>query len=100
MIGLLWLLLLLAHHSFEKDFLQLFWHETRYIGSRNQKGEVMTKTQLMKKIAVLESINDQLSAEVEYVDRLMRLLGFSEGLLTVKSTAQEIIDNGYLEDEE
>ncbi len=60
----------------------------------------MTKTQLLKKIAVLESINDQLSAEVEYVDRLMRMLGFSEGLLTVKSTAQEIIDNGYLEDEE
>lgn len=59
----------------------------------------MTKTQLMKKIAVLESINDQLSAEVEYVDRLMRMLGFSEGLLTVKSTAQEILDNGYLEEE-
>lgn len=60
----------------------------------------MTKTQLLKKIAVLESINDQLSAEVEYVDRLMRMLGFSEGLLTVKSTAQEILDNGYLEEDE
>lgn len=59
----------------------------------------MTKAQLMKKIAVLESINDQLSAEVEYVDRLMRLLGFSEGLLTVKSTAQEIIEKGYLEED-
>ena len=54
----------------------------------------------MKKIAVLESINDQLSTEVEYVDRLMRLLGFSEGLLTVKTTAQEIIDKGYLEEED
>lgn len=60
----------------------------------------MTKTQLLKKIAVLESINDQLSAEVEYVDRLMKLLGFSEGLLTVKSTAQEILENGYLEESE
>lgn len=59
----------------------------------------MTKAQLMKKIAVLESINDQLSTEVEYVDRLMRLLGFSEGLLTVKSTAQEIIEKGYLEED-
>jgi hypothetical protein len=68
-------------------------------GVGNHKGAIMTKTQLMKKIAVLESINDQLSAEVEYVDRLMRLLGFSEGLLTVKSTAQEILDNGYLEEE-
>lgn len=58
----------------------------------------MTKAQLLKKIAALESINDQLSTEVEYVDRLMRLLGFSDGLLTVKSTAQEIIEKGYLED--
>ena len=60
----------------------------------------MTKAQLLKKIAVLESINDQLSTEVEYVDRLMRLLGFSEGLLTVKTTAQEIIDKVYLEEED
>ncbi len=60
----------------------------------------MTKTQMLKKIAVLESINDQLSTEVEYVDRLMRLLGFSEGLLTVKSTAQEILENGYLEEDQ
>lgn len=59
----------------------------------------MTKTQLMRKIAQLESINDQLAAEVEYVDRLMRLLGFSEGLLTVKATAQEILDKGYLDEE-
>lgn len=60
----------------------------------------MTKTQLLKKIAVLESLNDQLSTEVEYVDQLMRMLGFSEGLLTVKSTAQEIIDSGYLDEKE
>ncbi len=59
----------------------------------------MTKAQLLKKIAVLESINDQLTTEVEYVDRLMRMLGFSEGLLTVKSTAQEIIEKGYLEED-
>lgn len=52
----------------------------------------MTKTQLLKKIAMLESINDQLSTEVCYCDDLMRLLGFSEGLATVKATAREIID--------
>lgn len=67
-------------------------------GGINQRRCAMTKAQLLKKIAVLESINDQLSTEVEYVDRLMRLLGFSEGLLTVKSTAQEIIEKGYLEE--
>lgn len=52
----------------------------------------MTKAQLLKKIAMLESINDQLSTEVCYCDDLMRLLGFSEGLATVKATAKEIIE--------
>jgi hypothetical protein len=60
----------------------------------------MTKTQLNKRIAMLESINDQLITEVSYLDNLMRLVGFSEGLKTVKATAQEIIDNGLLEEEE
>jgi hypothetical protein len=60
----------------------------------------MTKTQLLKEIAKLESINDQLQTEVEQVDQLMRLLGFSDGLASVKRSAREIIDNGLLEDEE
>lgn len=54
----------------------------------------MTKVQLLKKIAYLESVNDQLSTEVTYIDHLMRLIGFSEGLVTVKATAQEILDKG------
>lgn len=58
----------------------------------------MTKQQLLKKIAMLESINDQLVTEVNYVDGLMKMLGFSEGLRTIKATAQEIIDQGLLED--
>lgn len=57
----------------------------------------MTKLELQKKIAQLESVNDHLRSEVEYVDQLMRLLGFSEGLLTVKTTAQEILDKGLLD---
>lgn len=57
----------------------------------------MTKKQLLSKIAVLESVNDQLSAEVSYVDQLMRVVGFSGGLETVKATAQEIIDQGLVE---
>lgn len=55
----------------------------------------MTKKELQHKIAVLESVNDQLSAEVAYVDQLMKMIGFSEGIQTVKATAQEIIDKGY-----
>lgn len=60
----------------------------------------MTKAQLLKKIACLESMNDQLSTEVSYVDNLMRLIGFTAGLEGVKATAQEIIDKGYLEENE
>jgi len=66
--------------------------------SLTTRGFKMTKTQLLKKIAYLESVNDQLSTEVVYVDQLMRLIGFSEGLITVKATAQEILDKGMLED--
>lgn len=60
----------------------------------------MTKAQLIKKIALLESLNDQLSTEVSYLDNLMRLVGFSDGIKTVKATAQEILDHGLLEEEE
>jgi hypothetical protein len=54
----------------------------------------MTKVQLLKKIAYLESLNDQLITEVIYVDHLMRMIGFSNGLTTVKATAQEIVEKG------
>ena len=47
---------------------------------------------LLKKIAQLESVNDHLLTEVTYVDTLMRLVGFTNGLQTVKATALEIID--------
>lgn len=59
---------------------------------------LMTKAQLMRKIAVLESVNDQLITEVNYVDHLMRMIGFSEGLMTVKATAKEIVDQGLSDD--
>ena len=54
----------------------------------------MTKAQLVKKIALLESINDQLSTEVTYVDYLMKMVGFAHGLTTVKATAEEMIQRG------
>lgn len=55
----------------------------------------MTEQELHREVARLESINDQLSAELGHIDQLMRLLGFSEGLNTIKVTAQEIIEKGY-----
>jgi hypothetical protein len=51
----------------------------------------MTKEQLQKKIARLESINDHLLTELSYVNELMRLIGFADGIKTVKATAQEML---------
>lgn len=51
--------------------------------------------ELEKKVANLESINDQLRTEMTYIDTLMKLIGFSAGLDTIKATAHEIIKKGY-----
>lgn len=59
--------------------------------------EAMNTAELLSRIAHLESINDHLYTEVEYMDQLMRLIGFKEGLMTVKATAQEIIRKGLVE---
>lgn len=52
----------------------------------------MTKKDLNKKVAHLESLNDHLLTELGYVDRLMRLVGFAGGLETVKLTAKELYE--------
>ena len=46
-----------------------------------------------KKIAKLETINDQLAAEISYLDQLARALGFAEGLKTLKSAALEMLES-------
>jgi hypothetical protein len=53
----------------------------------------MTKKDLIRKVAHLESVNDHLLTELGYVDRLMRLVGFTGGLETVKVTAQELYES-------
>jgi hypothetical protein len=45
-----------------------------------------------KKIAYLEFVNDQLISEIHYIDRLLRLIGFPDGLQTIKNAAQEVIE--------
>lgn len=47
--------------------------------------------ELKKKISELESLNDQLSAEMQYLDQLLRGVGFEEGLKTLKQAAQELL---------
>jgi hypothetical protein len=55
---------------------------------------VMSKKDLIKKLARLESVNDHLLTELSYIDRLMRLVGFAGGLETVKLTAKEVAEAG------
>ena len=47
---------------------------------------------LKRRISELESINDQLSAELRYLDDLLKEIGFEEGLITLKSAALELLD--------
>lgn len=52
----------------------------------------MKNPDISKKLAKLETINDQLAAEISYLDQLVRTLGFAEGLKTLKSAALEMIE--------
>ncbi len=36
--------------------------------------------------------DDQLLSEIQYVDRILKLIGFPDGLETIKSAAQEVIE--------
>ncbi len=46
-----------------------------------------------KKIAQLESLNDQLQAEFTNLDLILRELGFEKGILTLKEAAKEMLNN-------
>lgn len=48
---------------------------------------------ILEKLAYLEFVNDQLSTELQYVDRLLRAVGFADGLSTVKQAAQELFED-------
>lgn len=52
----------------------------------------MDKEELIKRIAYLESLNDQIAAELDYVDQLLRTIGFPDGLDSVKVAANEMMD--------
>lgn len=52
----------------------------------------MKKTDLATKVARLESIHDQLEAELAYVDELLKSIGFPEGVKSVKEVAVELIE--------
>ncbi len=52
----------------------------------------MKQKDLLKKIAKLETMNDQLAAELNYLEHLARGLGFAEGLKTLKAAALEMLE--------
>lgn len=45
---------------------------------------------LQRKIAKLESLYDQLQSEMNYLDNLLKDVGFEEGLKTLKEAALEL----------
>ncbi|MBI3508575.1 MAG: hypothetical protein HY069_02920 [Chlamydiia bacterium] len=53
----------------------------------------MKEKDMLKKIAKLETLNDQLSAEINYLEKLTRALGFAAGLKTLKEAALEMIES-------
>lgn len=52
----------------------------------------MKQKDLLKRIAKLETQNDQIAAELNYLEHLARALGFAEGLKTLKAAALEMLE--------
>ncbi len=52
----------------------------------------MEKEKMLKRISELETINDQLLTELNYLDQLLKQIGFEQGLITLKAAAQELIE--------
>ena len=46
--------------------------------------------QLQERLSQLEFENDQLTAEINYVNKLLKNIGFTDGLESVKKAAQEL----------
>ena len=60
----------------------------------------MKTNELLKKIAKLESLCDQLQSEMNYIDKLLKEVGFEEGLTTLKEAAIELLERKSDEEEE
>ena len=51
----------------------------------------MKEDELLQKIAKLETVNDQLMAEIQFLDDISRKLGFENGIKTLKKAAVELL---------
>lgn len=52
----------------------------------------MDREQMLKRISELESLNDQMVSELRYLDKLLKKIGFEEGIKTLKFAAEEMLD--------
>ena len=55
--------------------------------------KTITKEDLLKKIAYLEFVEDQLGTELVYIDKLLKSVGFPRGLAPVKEVARDILED-------
>ena len=53
---------------------------------------------LQKKLSELESLNDQLLAELRYLDRLLTKIGFEQGITSLKHAAEEMVSRDEEDD--
>jgi hypothetical protein len=53
----------------------------------------MNENDYKKKIAKLETINDQLQAEFNHLEHLLKKVGFEDGIKSLKDAAKELLDN-------
>jgi len=53
----------------------------------------MNDKEYEKRIAKLESMNDQLQAEFNHLNLLLKKVGFEEGVKSLKEAAKELLDN-------
>ncbi len=71
-----------------------------FTGYSSSAGNGMNNNEaLLKRISELESLNDQLMAELKYLDQLMRQIGFENGLKTLKFAALEILEHDKPQEE-
>jgi len=60
----------------------------------------MNKSQLDKRISRLETVHDQLESEIQYIDKLLKSIGFPHGIESAKQVALEILENQEAEKKE
>lgn len=53
----------------------------------------MDENNYIKKIAQLETMNDQLQTEFNHLNDLLIQLGFDDGITTLKEAAKDLLEN-------